>query len=73
MNSQKGVIPAKAGIQLFDNILKILDSCLRRNDLAGHFPTFCETINFDEPVKGHQLWQKKAGIIIIQSESSRVH
>jgi hypothetical protein len=44
MASQKGVIPAKAGIQLFDNILKILDSCLRRNDLAGHFSTFCETI-----------------------------
>ncbi|MFO7971976.1 MAG: hypothetical protein R6U40_09520 [Desulfobacterales bacterium] len=32
MNSQKGVTPAKAGVQMLCNCLKILDSGFRRND-----------------------------------------
>ncbi|MFO7972074.1 MAG: hypothetical protein R6U40_10020 [Desulfobacterales bacterium] len=32
MNSQKGVTPAKAGVQMLCNCFKILDSGFRRND-----------------------------------------
>ncbi|MFO7971758.1 MAG: hypothetical protein R6U40_08405 [Desulfobacterales bacterium] len=44
MNSQKVVTPAKAGIQILCNYLKILDSGFRRNDGKRYFMTFCEFI-----------------------------
>jgi len=41
MARQQVVIPAKAGIQVFCNAWKKLDSGLRRNDGFGRFWTCC--------------------------------
>jgi len=40
--AQRNVTPAQAGVQ---NLLKALDSGLRRNDGNRQFQAFCETIN----------------------------
>jgi hypothetical protein len=42
------VTPAQAGVQ---NLLKALDSGLRRNDGNWQFQTFCEIVKLDESYK----------------------
>ena len=45
-------MPAKAGNQ---NHLKILDSCLRGNDVKGRIKTFYETINLQLSIRLPEL------------------